>query len=93
MTDWKEEIAKIKGNIRGVHDAIAKYLELTGNPDRVPIDDLATVCQLTELFAPNIAQQGFEIVVAEFMVYHGFDPVPTEDGFYEKLPSKRVQRA
>jgi hypothetical protein len=89
MTGWKEEIVRIKSSIHGLHDAIKKYLELTGNPDRVPVDDLETVCQLTGIFAADIGQDTLVDTLSEFVVYYGFDPVSTNDGFYEKLPSKR----
>lgn len=89
MSDWKAEIARIKSGIDGLHGAIEKYLELTGNPDRVSVDDLEIICQLTETFPSKLDQNTLQVTLGEFMVYYGFDPVPTDDGFFEKLPRKK----
>lgn len=92
MSDWKEEIARVKLNIYGLHQAIGKYLELTGNPDKIPVEDLETVCQMTEIFAPGVSRDDLLTMLSEFIVYHGFYSVANEDGFFEKLPNKKNQR-
>jgi hypothetical protein len=90
MSDWKTEIQRIKGDIRDTHGAIEKYLQLTDNPNSVPVEDLLTVCQLTGIFSPGLDRDELVITISEFMVYHGFDPVPNKNEQWEKLPFKRT---
>lgn len=87
MADWREEVAKIKGGVMALDRAIAKYLELTGNPDKVPVGDIETVCQLTGILSPTISREDFESTLYEFIIYHGFDPDP-KDGHYVRYPKK-----
>lgn len=89
MTDWKAGIVRYQSSIYDLHSAIEKYLELTDNPDRIPVDDLETVCQLTGIFSSRIEQGTLRVTLGEFLVYYGFDPVLTNDEFFEKLPSQR----
>jgi hypothetical protein len=88
MANWKTEIECYKFGINGLHGAIEKYLEFTGYLDRVSVDDLETVCQLTGVLSSRLDRETFQGTVCEFIVYHGFDLLPTADGFWTKLPSK-----
>ena len=86
MSDWRNELGKfIESRIGDLHDVIGKYLELIGNPDKVPLDDIVTVVQMSGIFNSS-ADQDFLIQVAgEFLVYAGYSPVPVDDQYFKKL--------
>ena len=88
MSSWKDELTRIKDSIHDMHQALEKYLKLTGNPEKFPVDDLVTVFLLTGTIPPGVTEKEVVAIASEFVAYYGYFPVPTDDGFYIRTSDK-----
>jgi|GEM_PF-4610285 len=86
MADWKTELGEFIGaKIADLHAVIEKYLELAGDPDKIPIEDIVTVVQMTGIFDHTADQDFLAQAAGEFLVYHGYGPVPVDDTYFERI--------
>ncbi len=85
--DWQKELdAYIRRGIAGLHEVIEKYLTLMDWPAKVPVSDLETIVQMASILKPPIERKFLLQVCAEFITFHGYNPVPVEDDeFFIKL--------
>ena len=86
MADWEDEISKhIERGITTLHDAIGKYVELTGHPAKIPISDIETVIQMTGVLQPPIERKFLLQVCTEFVVYHGYMLATGDEDYFLRM--------
>lgn len=77
--DWKSQASQIQFAVLGLDEALDRYIELKGKPDRIPVEDPETVLTYTGI----LTRAGLENFLPELLIMRGYNPEPI-DGFYEK---------